>query len=492
MKLGLIYPHQLFEKHPVIEHSDEQFLVADALIIGGDKEWPLKPHAQKLLLHISSMSVYAERFSLKMVRSLDEIDLEKYSEIVVCRLFDDVLEERLRLHSPTFNELDSPGFVTPKEWGESFFNTGKKPFMKTFYEAQRKRMGILIDPDGSPTGGRWSYDDENRKKFPLKETPPSDPDFKATIEEQQSITDAKEWIKKMKLETVGEDKDFRYPITHESARKWLEDFLITRFDKFGTYEDAISHRSTFLYHSVLTPMLNIGLLTPLEIVEKAVKVADEKGIEINNLEGFVRQIIGWREFMSIMYLKHGRYLRTQNFWGFKDQMPKSIYQLKTGIPPVDDVLQKVNKEGYAHHIERLMIMGNFFMLLRIKPDDVFQWFSEFFVDAYDWVMVPNVYGMSQFSDGGLMVTKPYISGSNYIRKMSDYKAGEWCDVWDALFWSFIDDHRDYFSKQYRMKMMVSHLVKMGGEKLAEHHKLAAKFRKKLQIGGFLGDDLELL
>jgi deoxyribodipyrimidine photolyase-related protein len=210
------------------------------------------------------------------------------------------------------------------------------------------------------------------------------------------------------------------------------------------------------------------------------------------LEGFIRQIIGWREYMAIMYEKHGRYLRTQNYWKLEDGMPASIYQNKTGIPIVDDVLEKVKQDGYAHHIERLMVLGNFFLLLRVKPDDVYRWFSEMFVDAYDWVMVPNVYGMSQFSDGGLLVTKPYVSGSNYLRKMSDYKAGPWCEVWDALFWSFIDDYRDFFSSQYRMKMMVSHLVKMGGEKLAKHHQVAGDFRKKMQQGGYLGDDLELL
>lgn len=499
MKLGLIFPHQLFEDHPVMGVADRVVMVSEALILGGDDEWPLVPHAKKLLLHKASMAVYFEAHESEVAEVVDgygDLDLKGVSEVVVCRLVDDVLGRRLREfcgeNEVDFTELETPGFLTPMEWGREFFEGKKKPFMKTFYEAQRKRMGVMVDDDGQPEGGRWSYDDENRKKFPLKATPPKEPRVRQSEGEREIIERVAGELVEDGVEVFGGYEDFKYPISSASAREWLDDFLVERFGLFGTYEDALTRRSQFLYHSVLTPMLNTGLLTPQEVVDRALEVGRKNGVEINNLEGFVRQVIGWREYMAIMYEKHGRYLRTQNFWELSDGMPKAIYGSKTGIPIVDDVLEKVQRDGYAHHIERLMVLGNFFLLLRVKPDDVFRWFSEMFVDAYDWVMVPNVYGMSQFSDGGLLVTKPYVSGSNYLKKMSDYKAGDWCEVWDALFWSFIDDYRDFFSSQYRMKMMVSHLVKMGGEKLAEHHRVAGDFRKKLQQGGYLGDDLSLL
>ncbi len=496
MKIGLIFPFQLYASHPVLEEADKVFMVADSLVLGGDDEWPLVPHAKKLLLHKASMVVYSEDKELEIVDSYESLDLTGFSDIVVCRLVDDVLERRLgdycEANGMGLIELETPGFVTPSAWGRDFFEGKKKPFMKTFYQAQRKRMGVLVDDEMQPEGGRWSYDDENRKKFPLKAVPPGDPKVHQTVREVGVLERVREGLVESGVEVFGGYDDFIYPICHESARGWLDEFLEERFALFGTYEDALTHRSRFLYHSVLTPMLNIGLLTPEEVVSRALEVGEKNDVGINNLEGFVRQVIGWREYMAIMYTKHGRYLRTQNFWGFKSSMPESIYRCKTGIPLVDDVLLKVKRDGYAHHIERLMVLGNFFLLLRVKPDDVFKWFSEMFVDAYDWVMVPNVYGMSQFSDGGLLVTKPYLSGSNYLKKMSDYKAGEWCEVWDSLFWSFIDDYRDFFSSQYRMKMMVSHLVKMGGEKLAEHHERAAGYREKLMAGGYLGDDLELL
>jgi deoxyribodipyrimidine photolyase-related protein len=496
MKLGLIFPHQLFESHPVLIQAKRVLLVSESLILGGDAEWPLVPHAKKLLLHKASMAAYSEKYKLEIIDDFFEIDLTRVEEIVICRLVDDVLEHRLRKYCEQngiiLTELETPGFVTPSNWGKDFFKGPKKPFMKTFYEAQRKRMGILVDDQMNPVGGRWSFDDENRKKFPTKEDPPEEPSVMQSEDEKEVIRKSAVSLTDQGVKVFGDYEDFIYPITHASAHRWLDEFLQKRFSLFGIYEDALTYRSKFLYHSLLTPMLNTGLLTPQEVVDRALEIGQKNKLDINSLEGFIRQVIGWREYMALMYERHGRYLRMQNFWKFTDSMPLAIYQYKTGIPIVDDVLSKVRKDGYAHHIERLMVLGNFFLLLRIKPNDVFRWFSEMFVDAYDWVMVPNVYGMSQFSDGGLLVTKPYLSGSNYLRKMSDYKEGEWCEIWDALFWSFIDDYRDFFSSQYRMKMMVSHLAKMGGEKLATYHQRAADFRKKLQQGGFLGDDLSLL
>jgi len=496
MKIGLIFPHQLFRDHPVREKADKVYLINESLIVGGDAEWKLTPHAKKRLLHEASMRCFISENGVVRVETLLDVSLEGVEEVIVCRLVDDVLTRRLKKWIATkkvrLTELETPGFVTPYEWSDSFFVDGKKPFMKTFYEAQRKRMNVLIDENGQPTGGKWSYDDENRKKFPVREMPPEEPSVFQTKAEKLMIREAELSLKEKKIEVFGEYEDFLYPVSHASAEKWLDEFLEKRLCAFGTYEDALTHRSKFLYHSVLTPMLNIGLLTPQFVVDRALEIAQKNEVELNNLEGFIRQVIGWREFMAIMYEKHGRHLRTKNFWNFSDAMPRSIYNNKTGIPIVDDVLEKVRQDAYAHHIERLMVLGNFFLLLRVKPHDVFRWFSEMFIDAYDWVMVPNVYGMSQFSDGGLLVTKPYLSGSNYLKKMSDYKAGSWCVVWDALFWSFIDDYREFFSSQYRMKMMVSHLNKMSSEQLAKHHEVSADFREKMQNGGFLGDDDVLL
>jgi deoxyribodipyrimidine photolyase-related protein len=207
-------------------------------------------------------------------------------------------------------------------------------------------------------------------------------------------------------------------------------------------------------------LLNTGLLDINFILDKTIVFYNKNDIPLNSCEGFIRQIIGWREFIRGIYTVKGSEERTKNFWGFKRKIPKSFYDASTGILPVDDSIRKILKTGYAHHIERLMILGNFMLLCEFDPDEVYRWFMEMFIDSYDWVMVPNVYGMSQFADGGLMSTKPYISGSSYILKMSNYKKGEWSGIWDSLFWNFIDNHRDFFDKNPRMRMLVRNFDKM--------------------------------
>jgi deoxyribodipyrimidine photolyase-related protein len=234
----------------------------------------------------------------------------------------------------------------------------------------------------------------------------------------------------------------------------LQQFFKERFASFGEYEDAIVYKEMLLHHSLLTPMLNVGLLLPTQIVNEALRYSRQHAIPINSLEGFIRQVIGWREFIRGVYTAKGRAERTRNFWGFSRKIPKCFYEGNTGIFLIDETIKKILKTGYCHHIERLMVLGNFMLLCEFDPDEVYRWFMEMFIDAYDWVMVPNVYGMSQFADGGLMSTKPYISGSNYLSKMSDYPKGEWQDIWDALFWRFLVNRRAFFQTNPRLAMLL--------------------------------------
>jgi deoxyribodipyrimidine photolyase-related protein len=197
------------------------------------------------------------------------------------------------------------------------------------------------------------------------------------------------------------------------------------------------------------------------------------------LEGFIRQIMGWREFIRGMYISQGSVSRSTNYWGFKRKIPSSFYDGTTGIYPIDQTIQKILKTGYCHHIERLMVLGNFMVLCEFDPDEVYRWFMELFIDAYDWVMVPNVYGMSQFADGGLFATKPYISGSNYIMKMSDYPKGNWQPIWDALFWRFMDVHRLFFIKNPRLGLLIKTFDKMEDQKKNQFHTTANQFINQL-------------
>lgn len=259
----------------------------------------------------------------------------------------------------------------------------------------------------------------------------------------------------------------------------LDDFLKHRFQKYGVYQDAILRQDSFLFHSLLTPALNIGLLTPKEVVDRALKAADKNKVPLNSLEGFIRQVVGWREFIRGVYVHAGRKQRTVNYWKHTRKIPETFWTGETGIEPVDVVIRRVLKTAYAHHIERLMILGNFMLLCEFDPDEVYRWFMELFIDAYDWVMVPNVYGMSQFADGGVMATKPYISSSNYVLKMSNFKKGPWCEIWDGLFWRFVDKHKKFFAANPRLNMMNRQLAKMKEEKKVRLFKAAEQYLESL-------------
>ncbi len=488
MDCTLIFPHQLFADHPAITASVRVILVEDSLFFG-DSRYPAQFHRHKLLLHRASMQAYADRLR-RQGHDVEVIDYEADQRIdsVICQLaadgckkiryvnpVDDILEKRIeRACEDQSIERDvhpTPMFLTDCDWGKQA--TGKKPpyRMSSFYAAQRKRLDILMTPDGQPTGGAWSFDVDNRKKWPRGQAVPSHPPAQLT----PWIKEARAYVEQRFPNHPGDCSTFRYPVTHEQARTWLDDFIEQRLVGFGTYEDAMVESQTILHHSVLTPMLNIGLLTPQQVVDAVLKAAQRRDIPLNDLEGFIRQVIGWREFMMIMYRRIGVPQRNANFWDHQRPMPESLYKGTTGIVPVDTVIHRVLDGAYCHHIERLMVLGNFMLLCEIEPTAVYRWFMELFIDAYDWVMVPNVYGMSQFADGGWLCTKPYISGSNYIKKMSDYKAGPWCDVWDGLFWRFIHVHKEFFTSQPRLSMMARQLDRMSKDKLDQHVKRADEF-----------------
>jgi deoxyribodipyrimidine photolyase-related protein len=337
-------------------------------------------------------------------------------------------------------------------------------------------MNILLTNNRKPLGGKWSLDQENRARLPATLVLPKTPKTAQTAQNsivERSIAE----ISESHTNVVGSAGAFRWAVTHEQAEAWLELFVDERLKQFGKYEDAISTSNSFLFHSVLTPMLNIGLLSPQQVIDRVVKETDR--MPLNSIEGFVRQIIGWREFMRGMYSNYSCSMRNSNFWKFTHSMPSAFYSAETGITPVDRVISKLKEHAYVHHIERLMVLGCFMLLCRIKPDDVCKWFMEFFIDSYDWVMVPNVYGMSQFADGGSFSTKPYICSSNYILKMSNEAKGDWCRIWDCLYWKFVADFIDVFKGNGRMAMMANMYHSKSSDERADIDKVATAFLSKL-------------
>ncbi len=473
MEVNLIFPNQLFRNSDLIKNSNKTFLIEEFLFFSH-----FKFHKQKILFHRMSMKKYESflksiNIDIEYVNSFQDISdirvfLDKKKSISSINIYDpedNWLEKRIlkacSKNNIKLNIIENQLFITKKFELDSFFRADKKKFFQTsFYKSQRQKFNILME-EGKPEGGKWTYDDMNREKYPKDKTPPNINYVKAN----EDYESAKCYIEKNFNNNPGKlNKDKIYPYDFLTADSWFETFLTERYDEFGPYEDAVVKEKSVLNHSVLSPIINSGLLDPKLIMKKSVKFYNEKGIRLNSCEGFIRQIIGWREFIRGVYIAKGSEERTKNFWGFKRKIPKSFYKGTTGIEPVDDTINKINNSAYANHIERLMIIGNFMLLCEFDPDDVYKWFMELFIDSYDWVMVPNVYGMSQFADGGLMSTKPYISGSSYVLKMSNYKKGEWCPIWDSLFWNFINNQRDFFITNPRMRMLVSTYDKMNPEK----------------------------
>ena len=473
MEVNLIFPNQLFRDGVLINNSNKTFLIEEFMFFRH-----FKFHKQKILFHRMSMKKYE---SFLKSKNIDVEYIDSYEEISDIRLFFDKMEsiKSINIYDPEDNWLEkriikacsknnikvnvyeNQLFITKKIELDSFFRADKKKFFQTsFYKSQRLKFNILLE-GGKPEGGKWTYDDMNRENYPKDKIPPNI----NYVETNDDYESAKCYIEKNFNHNPGKlNVDKIYPYDFHTADSWFEAFLFERYDEFGPYEDAVVKEKSVLNHSVLSPIINSGLLNPKLIMEKSVKFYNDNDIRLNSCEGFIRQIIGWREFIRGVYIAKGSEERTKNFWGFKRKIPKSFYDGTTGIEPLDDTIKKINNSAYANHIERLMIIGNFMLLCEFDPDDVYKWFMELFIDSYDWVMVPNVYGMSQFADGGLMSTKPYISGSSYVLKMSNYKKGEWCPIWDSLFWNFINNQRDFFITNPRMRMLVSTYDKMNPEK----------------------------
>lgn len=484
--IGIIFPHQLFENSPLLDNCLTIYLVEENLLF-----CQFQFHKQKIAYHRASMKFY-ENHLLKLGKEVVYIEAKSHlSDIreLIIKLKEDGIEALVYI-DPTDNwlekriqngcaksgmsarKLSNPLFINTVDELEQYFKGKRKMFQTDFYKAQRISRNILLEPGQKPVGGQWTFDSENRLKYPKGKVPPRI----APVSENQFFKEAISYTETHFKYNYGKlNSNLKYPSTFKESKDWLQDFLENRFSEFGIYEDALVERESILNHSVLTPMLNVGLITPEFVINQALSFASENEIPLNSLEGFIRQILGWREFIRAVYEMRGSEERTRNYWGFKRKIPQSFWSGTTGIEPIDAVIKKVIETGYCHHIERLMVLGNFMLLCEFHPDEVYRWFMEMFIDSYDWVMVPNVYGMSQFSDGGLMSTKPYISGSNYLMKMSDFKKGSWQTTWDGLFWRFMHVHRDFFLTNPRLRMLVASFDKMTAEKRNNHLKAAESY-----------------
>ena len=477
--LILILGDQLFDGLPGMPPDAEIFMKED---------WGLatrhRHHKQKLVLFFSAM----RHFALARPNvHYEPLNLEDRTPFLDCltKHFEDGEFTQIWAYEPAdeffkteVEKLDlpvkwvpNPMFLTSREDWDTYAGSTSRRLMADFYVHQRKRLNILLTPDRNPVGGKWSFDAENRKPLPKSVRPP----FVLGPAPDSVTREVMDLVSREFADHPGSLESFEYPVTRNAALEWLEVFIEERLGLFGDYEDAIPQSERVLFHSVLTPMLNIGLLTPAEVVEAAAC----SSATLNSKEGFIRQVIGWREF--IFWQSRESDFTTANQFGFKKKLAPCWWDGTTGLPPVDLAIRRAVKHGWTHHIERLMVLGSVMLMCEVDPDEVYRWFMEMFVDSADWVMAPNVYGMSQFAAQSSFATKPYISGSAYILKMSDWKRGEWCDVWDGLYWSFISRHREMFAQNHRMSMVVKSVDRLEPARKQKIFRLADEFRSRVTV-----------
>jgi deoxyribodipyrimidine photolyase-related protein len=455
---ALVYPHQLFEVPPWQGKVGTVLLVEDPLYF-----IQYAFHSHKLVLHRASMQRYAdvmraqgynvqyiEHFSLK--NSSDIADyLEQWKEVHMVDVVDDYLERALvkALVGKDRVSYETPLFLTTTAELRSMLGTKQRHRMHDFYVAQRKRLQILLENDGTPTGAKWSFDEDNRKKLPKGVVPPP----VEMPEHDRFVVEACEYVRTYFPKAPGNPDQFQYETSHQGARAALHQFVEKRYAQFGPYEDALHTQERTVFHSVLTPYLNTGLLSVREALA-AVLAAD---VPLQSKEGFVRQLIGWREFMRAMYVVHGRRMRTQSSAQVKAKpLPAYFWTAHTDNLPLRTALQSVLDTAYNHHIERLMVLGNWCALQGYDPHEVYEWFMTMYIDAYDWVMVPNVYDMA-LGVSTVFSTKPYVSSSNYLLKMSNFSKGEWCAAWDAQYWLYMRAHKEQLLQNARMPFLKKQL-----------------------------------
>ena len=395
----------------------------------------------------------------------ERIELQEPDEL---RLREDL--EQLKDEGFKITWCSSEHFISTREEFEGLFE-GKKTFlMETFYRALRRRTGILMDM-AQPAGDKWNYDAQNRKKLPKNHLPPAP--FVPSTDVSAELKDAQA----AQLPTIGKlenPKHFYWPTTPTQAWEIFDHWLQYGLPSFGDYQDALTTKSWSLYHSRISFALNTKMIQPLDVCQRVeAHYRANPEIPLNAVEGFIRQILGWREFMRCVYWHRMPEFADENFFGFDRKLPQWFWNGDTKMKCLSHTIGQSLNHGYAHHIQRLMVTGNFALLAGIDPDEVDLWYLGIYIDAFEWVEITNTRGMSQYADGGWIATKPYVSSANYMKKMGDYcdqcfynpktKTEDDSCPFNALYWNFFDSQRDKLQSNFRLGMVYRTYDKMNAD-----------------------------
>jgi len=472
MKIGIILPTFLFKTIDIFNDFGHK----DIIIL---YEHPanftkFKYHKMKLVMHRATMKYYHDYLSKKLkslivyLNYYDDyikvINKYKYESVYAYYPYDNEISNELKQFKNIKFYVNN-GFICDNEIYKLYLDNSdtNKYINHSFYIWCRRHFNILMNGK-KPLGGKWSFDDENRLPFPKDQQDA----YLFNIKKNKYIDEAKIYINDQFKKNHGSN-NYYLSISHNDAEEHLKKFIHYKLNNFGPFEDAVNKNVIFGYHSVLSPIINIGLLTPQYIlteIESYYKKNKNK-IKIQSVEGFIRQLF-WREYCAFVYItkEHEFYKNTFNH---NKKIKSDWYNGNTVFPFINDIINKCLQYGYAHHIERLMYVGNVMLLTNVHPKYVFKWFMEMFIDSYSWVMVPNVYGMSQYAGGSIMTKRPYFCSSNYINKMSSYKkkpniyekitigndSYEWYELLDSLFYYFIDNNKNILKKNYSIAGIIS-------------------------------------
>lgn len=474
----ILFPHQLFyldnvSDVPIILVEDHRFFQTSF-------------NKLKLIMHRASMRYYYNYltkmgYKVTYVQYNDMNDKENYQKYGTLYGYDPVdIDVKSRVSATWY---DTPNFIATNTDLMEYKKSNDSYFQTKFYIWLRNKHDILLDENKKPIGGDWTYDTKNRDTLPANIQIP-EYIFEKDPNRQIYLDEAIKYINDLFPNAPGPSvvnmENFLLPITHNEANSAFEHFLVLRMHSFGPYEDAFrkplsGNKPEILFHSYLSSALNIGLLYPMNMIRRAQDIYFENPEYLYSVEGYIRQILGWREYSRYLYLVEPN-LNTKNTLNNDKKLTSHWYPNgpKFNIDFIDDYVKLAWNTGYLHHIPRLMIIGNFMNLLGINPTEMYRWFMDFSTDSYDWVMHFNIYGMISYADGGLTTTKPYISSSNYIKKMSNYKRN---DDFDGLYYYFLDRHQEILRPIGRMWQMYSVFdrYKSKDEKIA----LGKKYLEKL-------------
>ena len=503
--LRLLLGDQLNHKHSWFTHTDDNVLYVMAEM--RQETDYVKHHVQKVVAFFMAMRNFAEELKEKghrityfkitdtnnpqqLPKLIEQLVKEKDIEKFEYQLPDEYrLDQQLQDICKGLNietaAVDSEHFYTSRTELATFFKGKKSLLMESFYRMMRKKHGILMASESNPEGGKWNYDQSNRKKWQGDPKIPHERGFR------KDATDILKELEKAEVKTFGNipKNNLSWPTSRADSLQVLQHFCQELLVHFGDYQDALHTTEKYLFHSRLSFAMNSKMLSPKEVIDKVVDTYYDHKEEINisQVEGFIRQILGWREYMRGIYWKEMPNYAKLNTLENKGSLPDFFWTGKTKMNCLKHAIGQSLDDAYAHHIQRLMVIGNYALLTQIHPDEVDKWYLGVYIDAIEWVEITNTRGMSQFADGGIVATKPYVSSANYINKMGNYckqcyykhskKTGDAACPFNALYWNFLDDKKEYFKDNQRMGMMLNLLHKKDAKELTALKERAKEIMK---------------